>query len=138
VFLQNIPSIRIGGQLTKTQYQFTLQDADTDELFRWIPVIEEKARQIAWLSGCHQRSANRQSSGDGGYRSQQGLRARRHRDANRKHALQTRSANGRFPTIYTSSNQYWVILELDPKFQDDPAALSLIYVRSKQRHSGCR
>jgi len=33
-------------------------------------------------------------------------------------------------TIYTSSNQYWVILELDPKFQNDPSALSLIYVRS--------
>jgi HAE1 family hydrophobic/amphiphilic exporter-1 len=33
-------------------------------------------------------------------------------------------------TIYTSSNQYWVILELDPKYQNDPQALSLLYVRS--------
>jgi HAE1 family hydrophobic/amphiphilic exporter-1 len=33
-------------------------------------------------------------------------------------------------TIYTSSNQYWVILELDPKYQNDPAALALLYVRS--------
>jgi len=40
VFLQNIPSIRIGGQLTKSMYQYTLQDADTNELYRWIPVIE--------------------------------------------------------------------------------------------------
>ena len=46
VFLQNIPSIRIGGQLTKTQYQYTLQDADTEELFHWIPLIQEKLSKL--------------------------------------------------------------------------------------------
>ena len=48
VFLQNIPTIRIGGQFSKTQYQFTLQNADTDELFQWVPTITE---QLAKLPG---------------------------------------------------------------------------------------
>jgi len=48
VFIQNIPTIRIGGQLTKTQYQYTLQDADTEQLFRWAPIIEAR---LATLPG---------------------------------------------------------------------------------------
>ena len=34
VFLQDLPTIRIGGQLTKSQYQFTLQSPNTEELYR--------------------------------------------------------------------------------------------------------
>ena len=40
VFLQNLPSIQVGGQLTKSQYQFTLQDADTRQLYHWAPLLE--------------------------------------------------------------------------------------------------
>ncbi len=51
VFLQNPPPIRIGGSLTKSQYQFTLQGADTDELYECAPMLEEKMRGAAGLPG---------------------------------------------------------------------------------------
>jgi HAE1 family hydrophobic/amphiphilic exporter-1 len=47
VFLQNLPTIRIGGVVTKSQYQYTLQDSDADELYKWAPLIEEKMRGTA-------------------------------------------------------------------------------------------
>ena len=47
VFLQNPPPIRIGGQLTKSLYQFTLQGSDTEELYRIAPLIESKFRAAA-------------------------------------------------------------------------------------------
>ena len=46
VFLQNLPSIRLGGTITKSQFQFTLQSADLDELYHWAPIIEERVRAI--------------------------------------------------------------------------------------------
>ena len=45
-YLQNIPAIRIGGQITKSSYQYTLQGTDTDELYQWAPSIEEKLRRF--------------------------------------------------------------------------------------------
>jgi HAE1 family hydrophobic/amphiphilic exporter-1 len=48
-FLQILPPIRIGGQLTKSQYQLTLQSPDTDELYRMAPVLESKMRDIPGL-----------------------------------------------------------------------------------------
>ncbi|MGH9369197.1 MAG: efflux RND transporter permease subunit, partial [Thermoanaerobaculia bacterium] len=49
VFLQNPPPIRIGGSLTKSQYQFTLQGADTKELYQHAPILEERMRQLPGL-----------------------------------------------------------------------------------------
>ena len=48
-FMQNLPPIRIGGQLTKSQYQFTLQSPDTGELYRMAPLLEEKLRGLPGL-----------------------------------------------------------------------------------------
>ena len=61
VYLQNIPTIRIGGQLTKSQYQYTLQGADTDELYQWAPQIEEKLAHAARLPGRDERPADHAS-----------------------------------------------------------------------------
>ncbi len=129
VFLQNIPSIRIGGQLTKTQYQYTLQDADTEALFHWIPLIQEK---LAKLPGFQDVTSDLQIANpqvtidiDRNKASALGITAQQI-----ENTLYNAFGQRQVSTIYTSSNQYWVILELDPKFQNDPSALSLIYVRS--------
>ena len=129
VFLQNIPTIRIGGQLTKTQYQFTLQNADTDELFQWIPVIQDK---LTKLPGFQDVTSDLQIANpqvtidiDRNKASALGITAQQI-----ENTLYNAFGQRQVSTIYTSSNQYWVILELDPKFQNDPSALSLIYVRS--------
>ncbi|MFZ0487111.1 MAG: efflux RND transporter permease subunit, partial [Arenicellales bacterium] len=49
VYLQNLPTIRIGAHLTKSESQYTLQDTDTDELYHWVPNIEEKLRTLPGL-----------------------------------------------------------------------------------------
>src|SRR5262249_30514182 len=46
VFLQALPTIRIGGQLTKSLYQFTLQSPNTEDLYREAPRLEEKLRAL--------------------------------------------------------------------------------------------
>ena len=129
VFLQNIPTIRIGGQLTKTQYQFTLQNADTEELFQWVPIIQDK---LAKLPGFQDVTSDLQIANpqvtidiDRNRASALGITAQQI-----ENTLYNAFGQRQVSTIYTSSNQYWVILELDPKFQNDPSALSMIYVRS--------
>jgi HAE1 family hydrophobic/amphiphilic exporter-1 len=129
VFLQNIPTIRIGGQLTKTQYQFTLQDADTEELFQWVPVIQEK---LSKLPGFQDVTSDLQIANpqvmveiDRNKASALGITAQQV-----ENTLYNAYGQRQVSTIYTPSNQYWVILELDPQFQNDPAALSLLYVRA--------
>src|SRR2546422_3792254 len=49
VFMQNIPTIRIGGTLSKALYQYTLQDTDLQELYHWVPIVEEKMRALPGL-----------------------------------------------------------------------------------------
>ncbi|MBS1130947.1 MAG: Acriflavin resistance protein [Proteobacteria bacterium] len=46
VYMQNPPVIRIGGQLTAAQYQYTLQDTDLDELYQWTATLTQKIRQL--------------------------------------------------------------------------------------------
>ncbi len=129
VFVQNIPTIRIGGQLTKTQYQYTLQDADTEQLFHWAPVIESK---LATLPGFQDVTSDLQIGNpqvlieiDRQRASALGVTA-----AQIENTLYNAYGQRQVSNIYTPSNQYWVILELDPRFQSDPSALSLLYVRS--------
>jgi len=49
VFIQNVPAIRIGGNLTKSPYQYVMRSATTDELYQWAPLVEEKLRSLPGL-----------------------------------------------------------------------------------------
>jgi HAE1 family hydrophobic/amphiphilic exporter-1 len=129
VFMQNIPTIRIGGQLTKSQYQYTLQDADTQELYKWVPVIQQK---LATLKGMQDVTSDLQITSpqllieiDRDRASSLGITA-----TQIENTLYNAYGQRQVSTIYTPSNAYWVILELEPKYQQDPAALSLLYVRA--------
>ena len=129
VYPQMLPTIRIGGQLTKATYQYTLQDTDLRELYHWAPILLERLRQVPGLQDVNTdlQITNPQIVVD--------------IDRDKAAALgvtadQIESALGaaygtrQVSTIYTPSNQYWVILEVDPRFQQDPTALSRLYVRS--------
>jgi HAE1 family hydrophobic/amphiphilic exporter-1 len=129
VYPQILPTIRIGGQLTKAVYQYTLQDTDTQELYHWAPIIFDKLRQ---LPGLQDVNTDLQISSP---------QVTVQIDRNKASALdvsadQIESALGaaygskQVSTIYTPSNQYWVILEVDPQFQRDPSSLGRLYVRS--------
>jgi HAE1 family hydrophobic/amphiphilic exporter-1 len=129
VYLQNLPTIRIGGRLTKSEYQFTLQDADTQQLFHWVPIIEAKLRS---LPGFLDVTSDLQITNpqvmveiDRNKASALGVSAQQIEDA-----LYSAYGERQVSTIYTPSNEYWVIMELEPRYQADPNALSLLYVRS--------
>src|SRR5205814_10562190 len=49
VFLQNVPAIRIGGQLTQSPYQYVMRSANIEELYQWAPVIEQKLQTLPEL-----------------------------------------------------------------------------------------
>ncbi len=129
VYPQLLPPIRIGGQISKAQYQYTLQDADIQQLYRWAPILQDK---IAGLPGFQDVNSDVQISSpqvvvdiDRDKASALGVSADQIETA-----LGAAYGSQQVSTIYTPSNQYWVILELEPRYQRDPAALSLLYVRS--------
>ncbi len=129
VYPQVLPTIRIGGNLTKGQYQYTLQDADLQTLYHWAPILHS---QMRGLPGFLDVNSDLQIT------SPQVLVEidREKASALGVSAMQIESAlnyaygSPQVSTIYTPTNQYWVMMELLPQFQRDPAALSLLYVRS--------
>ncbi|MCL4800708.1 MAG: efflux RND transporter permease subunit [Burkholderiales bacterium] len=129
VFLQNLPAIRIGGRVTKSEYQYVLQGVDTEELFHWVPIIEARLRTLPGLTDV---TTDLQIS-----RPEVRVEIDRERASAlgvSPHQIEMTLANAygarQISTIYGSTDQYWVILELEPRFQADPAALSALYVRS--------
>ncbi|MCX5908798.1 MAG: efflux RND transporter permease subunit [Deltaproteobacteria bacterium] len=131
VFMQNLPPIRIGGLLTKSQYQFTLQSPDTAELYRYAPLLEEKLREIPGLqdvtSDLEIRSPQLNIVIDRDKASALGVSAQQIEDA-----LASAYSARQVSTIYAPNNEYQVILEVDPQYQMDPSALALLYVRSNK------
>ena len=131
MFLQNPPPVRIGGQLTKAQYQFTLQSPDTDELYRAVSLMMEKMSKVPELqdvtSDLQITNPQVDVKIDRDKASAVGLTAQQIEDA-----LYYAYGSRQVSTIYAPNNQYKVILELEPRYQTDPAALSLLYIRSSK------
>ncbi len=131
VYPQVVPSIRIGGQLTKALYQYSLQDADLTELYRWAPVLYEKVRALPGFldvnTDLQLTSPQAIVEIDRDQATALGVTA-----GQIESALGDAYGSQQVSTIYTSTNQYWVILELLPEYQQDPTALSLLYVRSSK------
>jgi len=129
VFVQNVPVIRIGGSLTKSPYQYVLQGASTEQLYRWAPLIEAKLRTLPELVDVTTDlqitrpqvtvEIDREKASSVGVTPQQ-----------ISSALNLAFGSKQVSNIYTATNNYWVILELDPKYQRDPSALNMLYIRS--------
>jgi HAE1 family hydrophobic/amphiphilic exporter-1 len=128
-FLQNPPPIRIGGQFTKAAYQYTLQDADTKELYRFAPVLEQKMRGLPGLldvnSDLQLKNPQVEIDIDRDKAAALGVTPQAVETA-----LYTAYGSRQISTIYAPTNEYQVIMELLPEYQTDPSALQLIYVRS--------
>jgi len=130
-YLQVPPVIRIGGRSTKTQYQFTLQSADIQALYDNAAKLEAALRRLPNLQDVTTdlQIKNPQVS----------VRIDRDRATSLgvsvqqiEQALYDAYGSRQVSTIYTPNNQYWVILELLPEYQRDPAALQLLYLRSQR------
>jgi hydrophobic/amphiphilic exporter-1 (mainly G- bacteria), HAE1 family len=133
VFLQNPPSIRIGGQLTKSLYQYTLVSPDTDQLYKYSQTMEDKMRSLPGLidvaTDLQIKSPQINLNIDRDKALALGVSPEQIEDA-----LYTAYGQRWISTIYTPTNEYWVIMELQPKYQEDPQMLSYLYIRSTNGH----
>ena len=129
VFMQNLPPIRIGGTLSKSQYQFTIQSPDTKELYEQAVQLEARLREAPGLldvtSDLQIKNPQVVVEIDRDKAASLGLSAQQVEEA-----LYTSYAARQISTIYAPNNQYRVIVELLPQYQADPSALSLLYVRA--------
>ncbi len=129
LYMQAAQDITIGARLSKTQYQYTLVDVDSDELDHWAPILLKKLQTLPQLTdvASDQQDAgrvmkievNRQVA------SQLGINPSAV-DSILYDAFGQRVA----ARIYTRLNQYFVILEVEPDFQLGPNALSRVYATS--------
>jgi HAE1 family hydrophobic/amphiphilic exporter-1 len=130
VYMINQPPINLGNQgPQRSLYQFTLQDTDTDELYHWSPILEAKLRELPGLedvnSDLQLKNPQIHLDMDRDRISAFGLTANQVETA-LYNAYGTRQVS----QIYAPNNQYQVIMQVAPQFQNNPAALSMLYVRS--------
>ena len=129
LYLQPVQDLQIETRTSRTQYQYTLDDADAVELAQWAPKIVE---QLAQLPALREVASDQQSSGlelrltiDRDTASRLGVSPQAIDDA-----LYDAFGQRQVSTIFTQLNQYRVILEVKPEFQKDASALQGVYVRS--------
>ncbi|MGH7299545.1 MAG: efflux RND transporter permease subunit [Candidatus Rokuibacteriota bacterium] len=131
VYPQVLPTIRIGANLTKGQYQYTLQDADLESLYHWSPILFDRMKTLPGFldvnSDLQITSPQVLVEIDREKASALGVSALQIEEA-----LNYAYGAPQVSTIYTPTNQYWVMMELLPQYQRDPAALSLLYIRSSR------
>jgi HAE1 family hydrophobic/amphiphilic exporter-1 len=129
VYLQNPPTIRIGGQVTKSLYQFSMQTPDKPELYaqadkltkavEQLPGVEDVTDDVAVETPQVNVTIDRDKAGVMGV------------NANLiENALYDAYGPRWVSTIYGSVNEYKVLLELEPRYQADPRALSLLYFKN--------
>jgi HAE1 family hydrophobic/amphiphilic exporter-1 len=130
-FMQNLPPIRLGGMLTKSLYQLTLQSPDIKELYHQAPLLEAKMRTLPGLIDVTSDlqiknpqvnvAINRDKAATLGVTAQQV-----------EDALYYAYGSRQISTIYAPNNEYDVIMELEPRYQADPVALQWLYIRSSK------
>jgi hydrophobe/amphiphile efflux-1 (HAE1) family protein len=134
LYLQAVQDLQIDSRVSRTQYQYTLEDADAAELALWAPRMVERLRQATQLSDV---SSDQQNDG---YRINLDIDREQ---ASRLNVLPQDIDNTLYDAfgqrqvsiIFTQLNQYRVILEASPEYQDNPDALSKIYVRANGQAS---
>src|SRR6202522_1523394 len=128
-YMQNLPPIQVGGQITKSQYQLALQSPDTAELYRDSTSFMKEMAKLPGLMDVTTDLliANPQVNVniDRDKASALGVSAQQVEDA-----LYTAYGQRQISTIYAPNDEYWVVMELEDKYQADPAALSMLYVHS--------
>ena len=129
LFLQSVQDVRMGGRGARTQYQYTLQDANLDELNQWAPRVFDtlkalpELRDVASDQQTNALQLNLQVDRDIASSLGVSLQAV---DA----ALYDAFGQRQVATMYTQLNQYRVVLEAKPGLAGQPAALDNMYVRS--------
>ena len=130
-FMQNLPPIRLGGMLTKSLYQLTLQSPDIKDLYYHAPLLEAKIRTLPGLidvtSDLQIKNPQVNVEINRDKAATLGVTAHQVEDA-----LYYAYGSRQISTIYAPNNEYDVIMELAPRYQADPAALQWLYIRSSK------
>ncbi len=125
------PSIRLGSRGSSSVYQYTLYGTDLQELYRTTPLVLERVREVPGIidvsSDLQITSPQLIIDIDRDKTSSLGLNAQQVQEA-----LYSAFGSRQVSTIYTSTNQYAVILELEEKYLRDPASLALLYLRNRE------
>jgi len=127
LFMQSVQDVRMGGRSSRTQYQYTLQDADLNELKLWAPQVLERFRALPQLKDV---ATDQQTKGlllnvhvDRDTASRLGVSL-----SAVDNALYDAFGQRQVSTIFTERNQYRVILELRPELAETPESLQRFYV----------
>jgi len=133
VFLQNPPAIPIGTQQTTGVYQLALQSTDVQPLEQYVPQLIAKMKTLPGLQDVNsdlQLASQVKINIDRDKASALGITAQQVEDT-------LRNAYGGYQvsTIYAASDEYEVILELEPKYQQDPNALMQLYIDTNSSSS---
>jgi len=129
LYMQSVQDIQIDNRLSRTQYQYTLQDANVAELGQWVPKLVAEMQKQPELADV---ASDQQNAG---------LQAlvKIDRDAAARLGVSMQAIDDtlydafgqrQIATIYTQLNQYHVILGIDPAFQKDMNGLDKIYVEA--------
>ena len=129
LFMQPIQDLSVDDRVSRTQFQYSLEDADASELGTWAPLLVEKLQTLTELRDVASDQQN------------QGLQASLviDRDSAARFGITPQMIDDTLydafgqrlvSTMFTQLNQYHVILEVEPRFQQNPDSLKEIYVRS--------
>ncbi len=129
MFMQNPPPIRLEATQSKAQYQFVLQSPDTEDLYKQASAFELKVRGMQMLqdvtSDLQIKNPQVTLQIDRDRAASLGVSAEQIEET-----LYSAYGSRQVSTIYSPNNQYKVVMELEPQYQQDPSALGLLYVRS--------
>ena len=129
VFLTNPPAIRIGGHMTKSLYQFTLSSPNIDQLYKYAEMFEAKMKTLPGLidvtSDLQIRNPQANVVVDRQKAAALGVTPQQVEDA-----LYSAYGQRLVSPIYTANDEYWVVLQVQKRFQSDPNMLSELYINS--------
>ncbi len=130
VFMQPLQNIQIGGRLTKALYQYTLQSTELADLYKWAQVLEAKIAQINGVvdvsSDLQLKSLQILVDVDRDKAESLGINFEQIRST-----LYNAFGDAQAGTLYTSTNDYEIILEVAPEHQDQSTDLKDIYLRTQ-------
>jgi multidrug efflux pump len=129
LYMQAAQDIRVGGRGGNSQYQFTLQSDSLQDLNEWAPKLLAKLKTVPLVVDANSdqqiHGLETQLTIDRATASRLGIRP-----LDLDTTLYSAFGQRQVSTMYTGINQYHVILEVTPEFQDNPASLNSIYVRA--------
>jgi multidrug efflux pump len=127
LFLQSVQDVRVGGRQSNAQYQYTLQGDDLDDLYSWTPKITAALQKVPELadvnSDFQQHGLETDLKIDRSSAARLGITV-----SQIDNTLYDAFGQRQVSTIFNPLNQYHVVMEVEPRYWQDPSTLSDIYI----------